>query len=339
MERKRVGFLGYEGVMALDLAGPIDAFTSATLDGIDGKPESCYDVFIVGLNKKPFASESGIVFTPHATIHDVRKLDTLIIPGGKGLRAPAVQRKAAAWIASRAKGIRRVASVCTGIYALAATGLLDDRRVTTHWRFARDVASRFPRLNVDPDAIYLKDGPYYTCAGVTSGIDLSLALIEEDFGPRVALAVARELVVYLKRPGGQEQFSEPLQFQTASSDRLADLAAWIEGHLRDDLSVPVLAERACLSTRHFNRRFKDAFGRTPASFVEIVRLGQARERLTIPAQSIENVARSVGFASPDAFRRAFERRFGIKPTTYRKLFHLQSRDMLDGIRPALKKLG
>ncbi len=339
MERKRVGFLGYEGVMALDLAGPIDAFTSATLDGIDGKPERCYDVIIVGLNTKPFTSESGIVFTPHTTMQNVRKLDTLIIPGGKGLRVPAVQRKAASWIASRAKGIRRVASVCTGIYALAATGLLDDRRVTTHWRFARDVANRFPRLKVDPDAIYLRDGPFYTGAGVTSGIDLSLALIEEDFGPHVALAVARELVVYLKRPGGQEQFSEPLRFQTESRDRFADLAAWIEGHLREDLSVPVLAERACMSPRHFTRRFKDAVGFTPGSFVEGVRLGQARERLIAPAQSVENVARSVGFASADAFRRAFERRYGIKPTTYRKLFRLQSHEMFNEIMPALKKLG
>ena len=325
IKRKRVGFLGYDGVMALDLAGPFDAFRTATIEDSGGGAENCYETLIIGLSAKPFTAESGIVFKPHTTIHDAPALDTLIVPGGRGLRIPSIQRKAAAWLCTRAESIRRIASVCTGVYALAAAGLLNGRQVTTHWRHARDVAHRFPRLNVNPNALYLKDGPFYTCAGVTSGIDLSLALIEEDFGPRVALAVARELVVYLKRPGGQEQFSEPLQFQTESTDQFADLAVWIQGHLRQDLSVETLAERACLSPRHFSRRFKDVFGTTPATFVEDLRLGQARERLTAPAQSIESVASSVGFASADAFRRAFERRFGIKPSTYRRHFHLYAR--------------
>ncbi|HUI66525.1 MAG TPA: helix-turn-helix domain-containing protein [Bacteroidota bacterium] len=324
MERKRIGFLGYDGVMALDLAGPIDAFTTAAIDSPRGQPEYCYETIIIGLSARAFSAESGMIFKPHTTIEKVRTLDTLIIPGGRGLRVPAIQHKAASWINERAPRIRRIASVCTGIYALAASGLLDDRQVTTHWRFARDVARCFPRLKVDPNALYLKDGRFYTCAGVTSGIDLSLMLIEEDFGPRVALAVARELVVYLKRPGGQEQFSEPLQFQTQSTDQFAELAAWMQGHLRENLSVDFLAERACLSPRHFSRRFKDVFGTTPAAFVEDLRLGQARERLSAPGQSIETVASSVGFASADVFRRAFERRFGVKPGIYRKHFHLHA---------------
>lgn len=325
MKRKRVGFLGYDGVMALDLAGPIDAFTTACIEGPDGQAENCYDVVIIGLSAKPFTAESGIVFKPHTTISRAPELDTLIVPGGKGLRVPDTQTKAAEWISSRASGIRRIASVCTGVYALAAAGLLNDRRVTTHWRHARNLAERFPRLKVDPNALYLRDGPFYTCAGVTSGIDLSLALIEEDFGSRVALAVARELVVYLKRPGGQEQFSEPLQYQTQTTDAFADLAVWVRGHLRQNLSVKMLAEKACLSPRHFSRRFKDVFGSTPATFVEDLRLGEARERLTVPAQSIEHVATSVGFTSADAFRRAFERRFGVRPSMYRKHFHLHSK--------------
>jgi transcriptional regulator GlxA family with amidase domain len=189
----------------------------------------------------------------------------------------------------------------------------------------KDLAARFPDLKVDPNALYLKDGKFYTCAGITAGIDLSLALIEEDFGPRVALSVARELVVYLKRPGGQEQFSEPLQFQMQSHDRFADLAAWIQGHLRQDLSVKSLAGRACLSPRHFTRRFKHAFGRTPATFVEDLRLNEARERLTQPDQTIESVADSVGFESADAFRRAFERRLGLQPSIYRKHFSPRSK--------------
>jgi len=203
--------------------------------------------------------------------------------------------------------------------------LLNGRRVTTHWRHAHDLARRFPALKVDPKALYLKDGKFYTCAGIAAGIDLSLALIEEDFGPRVALSVARELVVYLKRPGGQEQFSEPLKFQTQASDRFADLAAWIQGHLQEDLSAEALADRACLSPRHFSRRFKDAFDATPAAFVESLRLTEARERLTLPDQTIERIAASVGFKSTDAFRRAFERRYGLKPTTYRKHFSFRGK--------------
>lgn len=268
----RVGFLGFEGLMALDLVGPIDAFSSAVIEGGKGETESCYEIVIIGLTSRPFTSESGVVFKPHKTIANAPPLDTLIIPGGTGLRVPETQKKAAEWISSRAAKTRRIATVCTGTFGLAATGLLNGRRVTTHWRHAQDLAKRFPGLKVDPNALYLKDGKFYTCAGITAGIDLSLALIEEDFGPRVALSVARELVVYLKRPGGQEQFSEPLQFQTDSRDRFADLAAWIKGHLRHDLSAEALAERACLSPRHFTRRFKVVFGTTPATFVEDVRL-------------------------------------------------------------------
>ncbi len=334
--RRRIGFLGYDGVMALDLTGPIDAFTTASIETSRGQPECCYDVVVIGLTARPFTAESGIVFKPHKTIHNVPDLDTLIIPGGRGLRVPAIHSKAAAWIKSRAAGTRRIATVCTGIYALASTGLLDDRHVTTHWRHARDVASRFPRLKVDANALYLKDGSFYTCAGVTSGIDLSLKLIEDDFGERVALAVARELVVYLKRPGGQEQFSEPLQFQTQSTDRFAELTVWIQGHLRQNLSVEALAERACLSPRHFSRRFKRVFGTTPARFVETLRLGQAREHLTGRVLPIKHLAVSVGFASADAFSRAFERRFGVKPSTYRKHFYMHPHEWSKDSPPAFK---
>jgi transcriptional regulator GlxA family with amidase domain len=268
----RVGFLGFEGLMALDLVGPFDAFSSALVEESAGETRNCYEPLIIGLTGRPFRSETGVVFKPHTTIAKAPPLDTLIIPGGTGLRVPETQRRVADWVASRVAKIRRIATVCTGTYGLAATGLLDGRHVTTHWRHATDLSNRFPGLQVDPNALYIKDGKFYTCAGITAGIDLSLALIQEDFGQRVALSVARELVVYLKRPGGQEQFSEPLQFQTRSRDRFADLAAWIQGHLRQDLSAEALAERACLSPRHFIRRFKEAFGTTPAAYVDELRL-------------------------------------------------------------------
>src|ERR1051326_8224962 len=320
MKRLRVGLLGFNGVMALHLVGPIDAFTTAGVDEAEGQAGTLYETTIIGLNKKPFRSESGITFQPDNTIADSLVLDTVIVPGGCGLRVPETQRRVATWLKQQTDNVRRIATVCTGVYGLAAAGLLDGQQVTTHWRHAHDLARCFPQVRVDPNALYLKEGKYYTCAGITAGIDLSLALIEEDFGPRVALSVARELVVYFKRPGGQEQFSEPLKFQTQAGDRFADLAAWIQGHLQEDLSGEALAERACLSPRHFCRRFKSIFGSTPAAFVETVRLTEARERLTLPDQTIESVAASVGFKSADAFRRAFERRFGLKPTSYRRHF-------------------
>jgi transcriptional regulator GlxA family with amidase domain len=321
MPPRRVGLLGFDGVMALDLVGPIDAFTSATAAGEDGMPRPGYEVVLIGRSRRPFASESGVLFKPHTTLRRAPALDTLVIPGGPGLRVPQTQAWVAAWVRERAAAVRRVVTVCTGVYGLAPTGLLDGRRVTTHWRFARHFAAQFPRLRVDANALFIKDGPFYTCAGVTAGIDLALALIEEDHGPGVALAVARELVVYLKRPGGQEQYSEPLRFQTRSADPLADLAAWVQGHLSADLSVEALAGRAHLCPRQFTRRFKDAFGTTPAAFVEDLRLAEARQRLGRATLTVEAVARSVGFRSADAFRRAFERRFGLNPTSYRLRFH------------------
>jgi transcriptional regulator GlxA family with amidase domain len=232
MKTRRVGLLGFDGVMALDLVGPIDAFSSAMIEGSSGSngtPRPCYEIVIIGLDKKPFVSQSGILFKPHTTLRAAPALDTLVIPGGPGLRDPKTQAIIAEWVKTRAGKIRRVASVCTGIYGLAPTGLLDGRCVATHWRYARDVARQFPKLKVDPDILFCQDGRFHTCAGVTSGIDLSLALIEDDCGPSVALAVARELVVYLKRAGGQEQYSEPLKFQTRSRDRFGDLAAWMQG--------------------------------------------------------------------------------------------------------------
>src|SRR5215212_94648 len=323
MKPLRIGLIGYEGIQALDMIGPSDAFTIPTVINDKGTAEPCYEVVILGLTNKPFRAESGVLFQPHTTLSQAPSLDTLIIPGGKGTRDPRIATTISAWISRRAPRIRRIASVCTGIYLLARTGLLNGRTVTTHWRFALDVAQRFPELNVSPDALFLKDGKFYTAGGVTASVDLSLALIEEDYGSRLALSVARDLVVYLKRAGGQKQYSEPLAFQVNSTDRFADLATWMVDHLSEDLSLENLAKRACLSPRHFVRRFKDAFGGTPAEFVESLRLDEARQRLTERTQTIETVAGSVGFHSDDSFRRALHRRFGVTPKAYRDGFRLR----------------
>lgn len=318
----RIGFLGYHQINALDLVGPAEAFVSAFRGTGKGKIECCYEVLIIGLTRRRFTAESGIIFQPTRTIETAPKLDTLIIPGGCGLRLPEVNRRAANWIAAKAKETRRVASVCTGIYGLAPTGLLDGRRVTTHWRFVADVARRFPKLRMEPNALFVKDGPFYTSAGITAGIDLALALIEEDFGSKVALAVAREMVVYLKRSGGQEQYSEPLQFQSSSGDRFSELITWMTNNPRKEMSVESLARRASLSPRQFFRRFKEHFGSSPALFVEMLRLNEARRRLSGGEPSIESVAESVGFNGADSFRRAFQRRFRVTPSKYRRSFGL-----------------
>jgi transcriptional regulator GlxA family with amidase domain len=298
------------------------AFDCAEIREGDRGPKQCYEIVIIGFSNKPFVATSGIVFKPHKTFKNAPPLDTLIIPGGKTLTLlrPEIGKPIAAFVKARAGCTRRIVSVCSGIYGLAMTGLLAGRKVATHWRYAQDIARRFPELQVDDNAIFMKDGPFYTSAGATAGIDLALSLIEEDYGTRVALAVARELIVYLKRPGGQEQYSEPLQFQTHSISRLSELATWMLSHMHEDLSAETLAAKACLCPRQFARRFKIEFGTTPADFVERLRLDEARRRLSNGDNRVENVATSVGFASANAFRRAFERRLGVNPSEYRRRF-------------------
>ena len=320
MTPKHIVIVGYDDITSLDLSGPLEAFTSALLEDSTGNPQPCYKVTIAALGAKTFRSESGLQMTAACSLNSLRRMDTLLIPGGRAMRLSPSGPRLADWISRRAGGIRRIASVCTGIFAVAATGLLDGRRVTTHWKFAAELARRFPALKIDANALYIRDGKYYTSAGITAGIDLSLALIEEDFGPQVALAVARELVVYMKRPGGQEQFSEPLKFQVASTSRFADLAAWMLGHLDADLSVEAMAEHMNLCPRQFSRRFRSEFNSSPAAFVQRLRLDEARKRLSAFGSTVEAVANSVGFHDPDSFRRAFQQHFGVAPSHYRSRF-------------------
>jgi transcriptional regulator GlxA family with amidase domain len=319
MRTKRIAVLGYDDVQALDIAGPLDAFDMANRGTHTDRPN--YQTLLLGITNRSFRSEAGINFKPNAAIDRVVEIDTLIIPGGRSLRTSEMGSRVATAVKRFGAPARRLASVCTGVYGIAPTGLLDGRTVTTHWRFASDLARRFPKLRVDSNALFLKDGRYYSSAGITAGIDLALALIEEDLGPTWALAVARELVVYVKRPGGQEQFSEALQFQAQTIDAFKDLPAFVMGHLRGDLSIEKLAAKVCLCPRHFSRKFKTKFGMTPADFVERIRLDEARRRLLLPEETIGSVAASVGFASLDSFRRAFERRFKVAPSMYRKCFN------------------
>ncbi len=323
MERKRVGVIGFDGAMALDLVGPLEAFDSARVE-VPGKGlTKAYEVVIIGFTGKSFVSSSGITFKPHTSLQGAFPLDTLIIPGGTSLRLePHVDIRLGAWIKANAHRVRRISSVCTGAFALAASGLLDGKQVATHWKYAADLAKKYPKVKVDPNAIYLRDGKFYTSAGVTAGIDLSLALIEEDFGPEAALDVARFLVVYLKRSGGQQQYSNPLRLQTGTIDRFPALASWIVANLKGDLSVDALAAQMSMSRRNFTRSFRKAFTISSADYVETLRLDEARTLLSSSTAGVEEVASAVGFKSADVFRRASSRKFGVSPSRYREPFSM-----------------
>jgi transcriptional regulator GlxA family with amidase domain len=256
--------------------------------------------------------------TPH-TLDDLVKADTVIVPAcDEAMECPPADLVEA--VRAAHDGGARVASICTGAFVLAAAGLLDGRRATTHWASCRSLAERHPRVEVDPDPIFVRDGDVWTSAGVTAGLDLALALVEEDLGRRVALEVARWLVVFLQRPGGQSQFSAPLVAQAAQRRPLRDLQAWVAEHLGEDLTVARLAERVAMSERTFSRAFRRETGITPAVWVEGLRVERARMALEDSDAGVHVVARACGFGSVETLRRAFHRRLGVGPAAYRSRF-------------------
>ncbi|MGQ0741436.1 MAG: GlxA family transcriptional regulator [Alphaproteobacteria bacterium] len=316
---KRIGFLAYEGMIDFDVIGPMEAFRLANFcAGIASKP---YDIDVFSASNRAFTTASGLTVLPTKALHGAPPLDTIIVPGGPGLRQADIVRPIAAWLKQRAQTTRRIVSQATGIYALGEAGLIDSRRCTTHWLFLKDVRTRFPKALLQSDAIFVRDQNIYTSAGKTAAIDLALALIEEDLGSRMAVAVARYMVVPLKRGGSQVQLSEALEFQARGTDRFSDLTHWIVQNLDKDLSIDALASRAGMGVRHFSRRFKSVFGQPPGTYIELLRLDESRHRLSLPNQTVESVAASLGYKSSASFRRAFERRFGVAPSRYRtKLF-------------------
>ena len=324
MSLKRIGFIGFDGVASLDLTGPLEACAAAHATDSAGGRAARYELSIISVGSRNFVSESGVVFKAHHTMQSAPELDTIVVPGGAGVRSNDTLRSISAWLKESAPQTRRMVGVCTGVFPLAATGLLDGRRVTTHWRFTRELARQFPNLAVNPAASFLKDDAFYTCGGGTAAIEMTLALIDEDFGSQVALGAARELVMRLRPAGDDASPVDATQYQSGPTERLAELPAWIVAHLREDLSVEVLADRAGVCPRHFSRLFKQVFNSPPADFVEQLRLGEARRRLLIPRNSVESVALSIGFKSTDAFRRAFERRLGITPSAFRKRFQFKA---------------
>ena len=314
---RRVVIVALPEVQPLDVAGPAEVLASAA--SVAGGDDAAYTIEVVAPGGAPIPTDSGYAIAPAGALEAVHgPIDTLLVAGGAGARNASPETVARVRrLAARAD---RVASVCTGAYVLAAAGLLDGRRATTHWSWCDDLQSRHPAVTVERDPIFVVDGPVRTSAGVTAGMDLALALVEEDLGPRVALEVARWLVVFVKRPGGQAQFSVQLAGQSAERSPLRELQAWIADHIDADLSVPALAARACMSERHFARAFKAETGMTPAVYVESLRVERARLALESGAAPIDAVAARCGFGTAETLRRAFARRLGVSPAAYRNRF-------------------
>src|SRR5688572_20491975 len=321
MTARTVLFIGYDGVGLLDLTGPFTAFWSAA-GFLSQRGERAYDRRVATVSGGPMMTADGItmVTEPLSNFDDV-PIDTLIVPGALDLDGAMKNKALIDWIATHAPRARRICSVCTGTFVLAAAGLLNGKRVVTHWSMADTLAAQFPNLRVEPDAIFLRDDPVWSSAGVSAGIDLALALVQEDCGRQVAMSVARQLVVYMKRPGGQTQFSELLQAQAASTEPFAELHDWLTNHLHDEtLSVEVLAKRACMSARNFARVYKTKTGRTPAKTIELFRLETARKLLEDTDERIEAIARRTGFGDEDRMRNTFQRHLNVSPRDYRERF-------------------
>jgi transcriptional regulator GlxA family with amidase domain len=315
-DSRNIVLLGFDGVQSLDLTGPLEVF-----DVADRLSRGRYDVRVASLDGSSFTTGSGLEISPACAVSDCPgTIDTLIVAGGTGTGAAARDRRLIDWIAAAAPRARRVTSVCSGAFLLAAAGLLDGRRAATHWASADLLAELHPEIEVDADSIFVRDGAIWTSAGVTAGIDLALALVEEDHGRDAALEVARWLVVFAKRPGGQAQFSTPLAAQLAERPPIRAAQELVRAHPERDLTVEALAAHAHMSVRGFARAFRREIGVTPAAYVEAVRVEHAVALLETTALPTEQVATGCGFGTVETFRRAFRRRLGVSPGQYRDRF-------------------
>jgi transcriptional regulator GlxA family with amidase domain len=320
---RRIVILVYPGVQSLDITGPLEVFAGAqTLIESSALPDAGYEVLLLSSNGLPLQTSSGLTLVPHGDFAVTpQRLDTLILAGGHGSREASCDPALLDWIQRTSARARRTASVCTGAFLLAAAGLLDGRRATTHWAAAAELSRLYPSVRVDPDPIFLRDGHIWTSAGVTAGMDLALALVEEDLDREAALTIARHLVLFLRRPGNQAQFSATLAAQEPSREPLREVRRHIVEHPAEDLSIDALAQIACMSPRHFARSFSAETGVTPARYVEGIRLEAARRLLEDTAEPLLAVANACGFGTPETMRRTFLRALGVGPAEYRRRFH------------------
>lgn len=307
----------FGGFQLLDVAGPVAVFEAAGdgAAGAAGRPAPGYRIVLVSPDGGPVTSSAGVSMDT-LPARGVGSVDTLLVPGGEGTRAPDLDDRLLDFLRRRASGCRRVASVCTGAFLLARAGLITGRRVTTHWRHAGALARRHPDLEVEPDRIWVRDGRVWSSAGVSAGIDLALALVADDCGREVARRAAREIVVYFQRPGGQSQFSA-LEDLADADGRFAPLLAWIRANVRRPLRVEDLAAREAMSPRNFSRRFRAEVGCTPAQAVARIRLEVARTLIETTSRPVSAVARAAGYGDPETMRRAFVKALGRSPRALR----------------------
>ena len=322
---RKVFVLTFPGCQVLDVTGPMEALSKARVAIKDDVHTPAYSLTLLAENSGPVKTSGPVSLIADKsyldlTSEDYDNLDTLIISGGEGINAALKDPRFIAFVTKAAKLARRVVSICTGAFVLAEAGLLNDRCATTHWDAVGELAQSYPQISVDPEAIYVRDGNCWTSAGVTAGIDLTLALIEDDLGREEALSIARRLVVYMMRPGGQAQFSAQLKFQRPAQGRLTSLFEWIEQNPSSDLGIAELASRCAMSERHFARQFVNEVGITPAKFVEHSRLDHARRLLEQSSRPIDSIAHECGFGSSEILRRAFQRNLHLSPTDYRQRF-------------------
>ena len=321
---RTIVFLAAPDTQILDVAGPFQVFVRAAELFVRKHPrhERPYHVILASTaHRKRVQTNCGLVLNATETFRSLRgAIDTLLIAGGSGLDKAARDQELLAWLRKTAQRVRRMGSICTGAFLLADAGLLDGKRATTHWKFAAELARRCQKATIDPDPIYIRDGNTYTTAGVTAGMDLALALVEEDLGSGLALEVARELVLYLRRAGGQSQFSTALSLQASDRKQIQEIRSWILDHLDEDLPVEKLAARAGMSPRNFARAFSRDTGTTPARFVERLRVEAARRRLEESRDKLEKIANDCGFGSTATLRRSFLRALHVPPADYRTRF-------------------
>jgi transcriptional regulator GlxA family with amidase domain len=317
-----VAIVIYPDVQSLDLTGPLEVFAGAQrLLEARGSRRCGYELTVLSADGAALRTSSGLQLVPDGPLPaHVGDIDTLIVAGGLGHARALDDRALVEWIARASAGARRTTSVCTGAFLLAAAGLLDGRRATTHWASAQELQRCYPRVRVDPEPIYVRDGAIWTSAGVTAGMDLALALVEQDLGREVALAIARRLVLFLRRPGSQAQFSATLAAQRAEREPLREVQQAVLEDVAGDHSVEAMAARAHMSPRHFARAFRAETGVTPARHVERVRLEAARRRLEDTSEPLATIASRCGFASAEVMRRAFLRTLHVGPAEYRRRF-------------------
>lgn len=317
----RVVMLGFPQGQILDITGPLEVFsrTARWLAEHRGTRMPAYLTEFVAARAGPVTLSNGLQLVASRRYADVKDADTLLVAGGIGWEEATRDRALLAWLCSQARRVERLGSICNGAMLLAAAGLLEGRTATTHWAYLDRLARLSPKSRVDREALYVRSGNIYTSAGVTAGMDLALALVEQDHGKATALAVAQELVLFLKRPGGQSQFSRHLQAQRRD-DLFGELELWMLEHPSEDMSVERLARRMSMSPRHFARLFAERLGESPGAYVRRLRVEQARRRIEEGALKLKQVARECGFADEQSLRRGFQALVGITPAEYRQRF-------------------